>query len=316
MSLSGHYWTLRQFFRNFGAPSVGHARQRWTHAARDEQGRDVELSGTLLCGASSDELLVVLHGLGGSIESRYMRRACCAAHRASLDCLLLNARGAGDSAGGVAHAGLSADLALALKSPRLADYRRIYLLGYSIGGHIALRYASLAPNPRVCAVVAICSPLDLAESVRAFDAPALSVYRHHVLSGLVGSYRRWARQGQVPVPLSELSGVRRIRQWDERVIVPAHGFSSASEYYETCSAGRILADLEVPALYVGARLDPMVPQSSVAPALANAPSRLQVHWSALGGHLAFPDDLSLGVPGALGLEAQCLGWLRRQSAGS
>ena len=66
-------------------------------------------------------------------------------------------------------AGLTADLEAAIRSPALEGYEHILLLGYSLGGHIALRYACSRPNERVRAVAAICSPLDLDRGARHLD---------------------------------------------------------------------------------------------------------------------------------------------------
>jgi hypothetical protein len=264
----------------------------------------------VLLTVSGDELVVVLHGLGGSTESRYMPRAARAALRANISVLLLNARGAGAEDLGVAHAGLIEDLAACLAAPALASYRRIYLLGYSMGGHVALYYASADPDARLRSVAVACSPLDLTAGMRAFDKPRFSVYRRHVLGALVAGYERWAERGDVPVDVTQVRGIKRIKQWDERVVVPAFGFSSVWDYYDAACVKPRLAQLKVPCLYVGAWDDPMVPFHSVHSALASKPPLLTVHWSKVGGHLAFPGTLSLSVAGEPGFENQALAWLR------
>jgi predicted alpha/beta-fold hydrolase len=266
------------------------------------------LSG-VIAHADERQLLVVLHGLGGSINSRYMASALKAALSRGVSCLLLNTRGAGDSSGNVAHAGLIEDLALALAAESLAGYQHIYLLGYSMGGHVALRYACHDPDPRVRSVVALCSPLDLRASMLAFDRAPLSPYRRYVFGGLVESFARYAESGKPPISLSEARRIRHFIEWDERVIAPIFGFESAFAYYDQCSAARTLGSLKVPALYVGARQDPMVPYATVARALEAGGDALSVVWAAPGGHLAFPARFSLAGPTELSIEAQCLSWL-------
>ena len=111
-----------------------------------------------------------------------MPLALAAAERAGMSCILLNVRGADRSGEDISHAGLTEDLQAVFQSPLLAAYRRIYLLGYSLGGHLALRYATEAPDPRLRGVVAVSSPLDLDAAAQAFDRSRWSVYRHHVLA--------------------------------------------------------------------------------------------------------------------------------------
>ncbi|HSC85837.1 MAG TPA: alpha/beta fold hydrolase, partial [Polyangiaceae bacterium] len=89
-----------------------------------------------------DELLVVVHGLGGNSQSVYMGLALQAAERAGISCLLLNLRGADRSGVDIHHAGLVEDLEAVLGSPLLAHYRRLYVFGYSLGGHLTFRYGA------------------------------------------------------------------------------------------------------------------------------------------------------------------------------
>lgn len=308
MSLLGHYFTLRQHFARLTEPGLPTNLTRWEQAGHDQHSSPMLLSG-VVAHASERELLVVLHGLGGSIASRYMTRALHAALARGVSCLLLNVRGAGDSSGNVAHAGLIDDLALALASATLAGYERVYLLGYSMGGHLALRYVSHAPDPRVRSVAALCAPLDLAASMQAMDRPRVNPYRRYVLGGLAAQFARYAAGAQAPISPERARSIRRFFEWDSEVIAPVFGFANAWDYYERCSAANTLSTLAVPALYVGARNDPMVPFDTVSPALRRAGGQLSVVWAESGGHLAFPARFSLGGPDELSLEAQCLSWL-------
>jgi predicted alpha/beta-fold hydrolase len=85
-----------------------------------------------------------------------------------------------------------------------------------------------------------------------------------------------------------LARVRTVRAFDERVIVPMHGFRSAEQYYEVASAGPSLKDIRVPTLIVHADDDPMVPGHTVRPYLFSAlPSCVKVAWSDRGGHVGW-----------------------------
>jgi predicted alpha/beta-fold hydrolase len=264
------------------------------------------------------ELLVVLHGLGGSVQSSYVPGALASARRAGLDAVVLNGRGAlrpdGSSDGEVSHAGLYSDIARLLSHPRLTHYQQIYLLGYSMGGHLALRYALDADDQRLKAVAAVCSPLDLKRGMEAFDGPAFSVYRRFVLGSLTESRRRFmAASGRA----ADATGLQpsTIREWDEQVVVPYFGFSSIWQYYESESVAGRLGELSLPALYLGVESDPMVPRHSAEEAFRGASPWLSVHFSERGGHLAFPAEFSLGLPADLGAEPQLIAWLRRASEG-
>jgi predicted alpha/beta-fold hydrolase len=294
----------RRFF-----PPVRPGTVPWSTTLRDPALGDVRLSG-LLRASEGDELLVVVHGLGGSTGSGYMGLALRAAEEAGISCLLLNVRGADLSGEDIAHAGLVEDLAATLASPALAGYRRIYLLGYSLGGHLTFGYAMGDADPRVRAVAALCSPLDLADSVRSFDQTRVNVYRKHVLRGLADIYASTHARRGGPIDVTDARRIGRLREWDERVVAPRFGFAGASDYYERASVGHRLHALSLPALYVGTLGDPMVPATTVRGCLSRASGALDVRWSERGGHLGLPRNTDLGLPGPRGVEAQTLTWLR------
>jgi predicted alpha/beta-fold hydrolase len=101
----------------------------------------VQLSGRLREHPGATTLLLVVHGLGGSASSHYAIPAAVAADAEGISCLRLNLRGADRNGSDFYHAGLTADLR-ATVAGLPARYERVFLLGYSMGGHLALRYAA------------------------------------------------------------------------------------------------------------------------------------------------------------------------------
>src|SRR5207302_1963592 len=118
--------------------------------------------------------------------------------------------------------------------------------------HAALRRA----DPRLTAVAAVCAPLQLARSADAIDQPSLSVYRHHVLSGLKQIYGAVAAKHAVPTPLERVMRIKTIREWDALTVVPRYGFADVEDYYARMSAGLQLHALACPTLLLPSRYDP------------------------------------------------------------
>lgn len=312
VNLAGHFWSI--------APSLLHGvsarpdpnAQAWSTVLDDPQLGRVTLSGMLRALPGSDACLLVVHGLGGSPEAFYCTRAAAAAERAGLSCLRLSLRGADRSGEDFYHAGLTADLNAAVQSGALAAYRRIYVLGYSLGGHVSLRYGLAPGDERVRAIAAICAPLDLELSAQAIDRPGALVYRRHVLAGLKDIYTHVARRKPVPTPLPRVLAARTIREWDGLTVVPRFGFGSVASYYESMSAGPCLSRLERPTLLVQSTTDPMVPPWTYEPHLAQPLPRLDVRRLHAGGHVGFPAEVALGGEAHAGLEDQVLRWLIEQ----
>ncbi len=316
-ALGGHYWTLRPFlFEQW--PGAGRAlaalpSQPWSLDVADAELGSVRLTGRLFTHERADRLLLVVHGLGGSAESSYLRSAVLDAHATGLACLCLNLRGADHLGEDFYHAALSSDLHAALASPGLAGFRALHVLGFSLGGHLALRQATEAHDPRLRSVAAICSPLELQRSQLALDEPERVVYRQYVLRKLKESYLATARRRPVPSPVEQVLRAQTIRRWDELTVVPRFGFGSAAAYYRQASVAPRLHALSVPALLVLAEHDPMVPAHSVRPALTGASALLDVRWHTRGGHVGFPADFDLGERAPLGLPSQVRSWLMTHS---
>jgi predicted alpha/beta-fold hydrolase len=275
---------------------------------------EVRLTGLLGARRTPRSLLLVVHGLGGAVENFYAVSAARAAHAAGVQCLRLALRGADRRGEDFYHAGLTADLEAAIASRELSEISRIYVVGYSLGGHVTLRYAALGADPRVRAVAAVCPPLDLDASARAIDAPERLVYRKNILRGLLEIYEEVAARRSVPVSVDEARRIRTIREWDARTVAPRHGFRDAEDYYAKVSVAPILTKLSVPALLVFAESDPLVPEFVVRPALREHSSGLDVRWIERGGHVGFPGDLDLGLAAPLGLEHQIVAWLLRHES--
>jgi uncharacterized protein len=317
VSLAAHFWTVAPRLRHAVRPVRCPETTPFALTVPDPALGPVQLTGKLRTVPGSDELLVVIHGLGGCADSHYMPRAALAAEAAGLSSLRFNMRGSDRRGEDIYHAALTGDLHAAFALPAFAAYRRIYLLGYSVGGHVVLRYATEAGDPRVAAAAAVCPPLDLAASSAAFDRPAVWLYRHYVLGNLKGLYAQVAARRRMPLSAGEAARLRTLREWDDRVVAPRHGFAGAADYYQRASVGPRLGELRVPALVLAAQGDPMIPAATLRPILDRPHPGLTVRWLDRGGHVAFPSRSALEWPEIAApmhngtLEAHALAWLRR-----
>jgi uncharacterized protein len=310
--LSGHGWTIGVWLRYTLRPDVAPASVPWSVVAEDPKIGPVRLTGRIRH-ESSTSLVMLVHGLGGDVDNAYMVAGAQAASAAGMSCLRLYLRGADRCGEDFYHAGLTADLHAALSSEEVARYERIFVIGYSLGGHVTLRFATDAPDPRVAAVAAVSPPLDLDLSSRAFDRSSCDIYRHNVLLGLKDIYQNVARRRPVHLPVAEVQRIKKIRDWDDRVVAPRYGFRDAEHYYKSVSVAPRLAELPLRSLLVFAKNDPMVPASAVAESAATCGPKAVVKWVDKGGHMAFPSKLDLACGGSLGLEGQIMSWFLREA---
>lgn len=304
--LAGHWWTIWPSLSHAVRPLTPPESRPWSTAA-EENGRRIVLTG-LWSERPSTTAVVVLHGLGGGVHRPYCLRAARAIDEHGWSCLRLALRGADGRGEDFYHAGLTADIDAALRSPVFFGYERIAILGYSLGGHVALRYATRDPDPRVVGIAAVCSPLDLGPTADHLDRPACTLYRRHVLRGLRELYSRVAERGPVPTDPLDLEDVDSIREWDSRTVVPRWGFASVDEYYESQSVGSRLDRLRRPALLASARQDPMVPAATLEARLEESDSKIESWWLPGSGHVGYPRGMRRRSEGRAGVEPQILHW--------
>lgn len=322
--LSGHIWTIAPYlFRAVSPPEATPARHFSTPVdLRD--GKLIRLSGRLdrVSPQPSQEtrlpqrtLVVFLHGMGGSANSPYMIRGAQAARQLGIDSLRLNMRGADRRGDDFYHGGLSADVGTLFQHPTFEAYESIYLLGFSLGGHIALASAAREHLPKLKAVAAVCAPIVLEPAARALDQRVRTLYRQKLLSDLKQVYGEVAARQPVPLAPEEAARIDSIVEWDNRIIAPRWGFESATHYYRSVSVGPDLGKLSVPTLVIQTKKDPMVLARTTKPLLERAPA-VTAKWVERGGHIAFPRNLDLGLPGPKGLELQALQWMLDADGGT
>lgn len=315
-SLSGHYWTLRDYVGTVLRPPEPPPSRPWTTELEDPEVGPIRLRGHLSEGSGelADHLLIVVHGITGCAESGYARRAAAVASKWGLACLRLNLRGADRSGEDFYHAGLTDDLHAVLLSADLDRFPAIHVLGYSLGGHVALRFATEVEDPRVRSVAAVSAPLDLSGCAAALDRTSSGLYRRRILKGLAEVYSRVAERREVPVDVAQIREVRSIREFDGLTVVPRFGFADVDDYYTRMSVGPLLQSLRRPALLAYGAADPLVPEATLEPYLRRPIERLSVWRISPGGHVGFPPAANRGQSGPPGVESQLISWSLSVSA--
>jgi len=293
--IGGHMWTIAPLARQSWPDGKPPVRQELAITLMDDRFGPIRLSATLCDRLDSDSVVVIVHGLGGNRQAAYVRRASSTLVASGFATMAVDLRGADRRGGGFYHVAQAEDLRAICRAPCLRRFRRVFLLGFSMGGHVAIHYASTDDERRLRGVAALCTPLDLHATQQHLDQRALFVYRHYVLRSLKQIYAAVARRYVVPSPLREVQRCRTFYEWDRLTIAPRYGYDAPEAFYRDQSAANVLADLRVDTVMVMARNDPIVPPRLSLPYIANAPcGKLHVRVLSRGGHLQFPGGQSLG----------------------
>jgi hypothetical protein len=101
---------------------------------------------------------------------------------------------------------------------------------------------------------------------------------------------------------------RTLREFDDLVTAPLHGFRNTDDYWTRASSKPLLRDIAVPTLLVNARNDPFLPRSAL-PQAHEVSSAVTIEFPEEGGHAGF---VSGTLPGHLGwLPQRILDFFRR-----
>ena len=276
---------------------------------KDAISGEIELTGWTGGDQTSNVAVVLVHGLGGSANSAYIHRAGAAALEAGWRVLALNLRGAGGRPADLYHAGLTEDIHAALQSPELARVRQIYIWGFSLGGHITLRYCTKQPDPRVVRGVAICPPLELSTAGIHFDQPTQIIYRQYILRALKELYAALEGRRRLPVSQERARKIRGLVEWDDIIVAPHFGFRDAWDYYLQMSVSSRLGQLQVPVLILSTRNDPMITSQSIPHDVEALSEKITMRWIPRGGHVGFLGKTDLGFGPADSVNRQVVQWL-------
>ena len=233
--------------------------------------------------------VVLVPGLAGCETSRYVLQSTGTWLASGAPVVRLNLRGSppGRSpARGHHHMDRVRDLAdaclaVADLNPGIGD-RGIAIVGFSLGGALALRLAAAPDLPRmVKAVVAVSAPLDLAAAADRMAHLRNRLYERWLLVHLRNKTERVWRHSSASVRAA-LVRARHSRDFDDVFTSKAAGFRDAADYYASCSPIHSINALGVPTLLLHADDNPWFPP----PPIASRPP-LRVIVTRGGGHAGF-----------------------------
>ena len=209
--------------------------------------------------------LILVHGLEGSSVSGYARSMVHAALQRGWATHRFNMRGCG-GADGLAvtgyHAGQTSDPPAVLRARRRASSLPIFVIGFSLGGNVALKLAGVpaeSAGELLAGVCAVSTPIDLAARVAALGRPQNVIYQSRFLNRLKERIRRKNPLAPDVYTLEHLPKIRTIEDFDDYYTARLFGFGTAANYFRTQSSNQYLERIRVPALLVQSKDDPLIP---------------------------------------------------------
>lgn len=243
----------------------------------------------------SDTLIVATHGLEGSSRSKYILEVCQSAHRANIDVLAWNCRscsGRINHTNRLYHHGEIDDLDQVLSYVNTTnDYKRIYLLGFSMGGSIVIKWAALNGSRQIkncVGVLAVSTPCDLQGSALMLDKIQNKWLHHYFKRKLLRKMRLKEAQFPGSFDFTRLSSARSWIDFDATFSAPYSGFDDVHEFYRQASANEYLHMIDIPIYMINASNDPILSSTCFPSEIAHSRPQFFLEITRQGGHVYFP----------------------------
>ncbi len=242
----------------------------------------------------SCKLVIISHGLESSSRSANVVGMAHAASLCGYDALAWNFRGCSGEPNKLPrayHSGATEDLHTVLEHVA-AKYDEIYLIGFSLGGNLTLKYLgeqSEALSPKVKKAVVFSVPCDLAASSQQISRLSNRLYERRFLKSLREKIEQKARLFPNDLSLEPYlkKQIKTLRDFDDHYTAPLHGFQSAGDYYARCSAKQFIPRITIPTLIVNAQNDVFLAQSCFPFDEAKSSAVVFLETPKSGGHVGF-----------------------------
>jgi predicted alpha/beta-fold hydrolase len=238
-------------------------------------------------------LLALFHGLEGGTPSHYARATLVAAQARGWRVALPHFRGCGGELNRLPrayHSGDSDEIDWMLN--RLgaeAGSAPLYAMGVSLGGNALLKWLGergAAARRRVAAAASVSAPLDLTAAGDALERGFNMVYTRNFL--ITMKRKGAAKLERFPglFDPARVARSRTLREFDDLVTAPLHGFRDVADYWLRASSKPWLRGIAVPTLVLNAINDPFLPREHLPRPDEVAPD-VMLEFPATGGHVGF-----------------------------
>lgn len=234
-------------------------------------------------------LVLMMHGLEGSLHSHYASTLVQALHQAGFSVVFMLLRGRGLEPNRLAksyHSGASADLAEVLAQLKARQQMPAAVIGVSLSANLLLKYlGETGAKAGLKAAVAISAPFQLAVCAKKLEQGFARVYGQYLLKQLKASYRAKFQHLPEPKPL-DLERLASIYQFDDQVTAPLNNFLNAADYYQRSSCAPFLDKIQIPTLIIHALDDPFM-RPSIVPSAEQTSGSVSLELTEQGGHVGF-----------------------------
>jgi predicted alpha/beta-fold hydrolase len=240
----------------------------------------------------SKKIAILCHGLEGSSDSKYIQATSKLLSLNGYSVAAMNYRfcsGEINRQLATYHSGKTDDLHVVINYV-LPNYDSIYLVGFSLGGNLILKYngeALFSLSSKIKANVAISVPVDLKGSSIALKRSENILYSWRFIRTL--SKKMYLKHQQFPnqLDVAPLKKVKTLTDFDNFFTSKINGFVDAEDYYLKASSKQFIPNISKPTLLINALDDPFLSESCFPISEAKENSKFYLMTPSHGGHVGF-----------------------------
>ncbi|WP_340680824.1 hydrolase, partial [Paraglaciecola sp.] len=215
--------------------------------------------------AKAKALVVMFHGLEGSIDSHSCHDTAAYLQRQGYAVVVMHFRGCGGAPNLLArayHSGETEDAwtLLSWLEQKYPELNKV-AIGFSLGANMLLKLLGERPDQRIIqGAMAVSAPLLLSECADSINRGFARRYQAYLLKSMLKNLSLKMQfidyRGLINITSEQLSTIKTFRDFDQNITAPLHGFKDANDYYQRCSALPFLRKIKTPTLIIHAKDDP------------------------------------------------------------
>ncbi|MGK0413354.1 MAG: putative alpha/beta-fold hydrolase [Polaribacter sp.] len=243
----------------------------------------------------SETLVLLIHGLEGSSESKYMVSHTNYLNSKGIDTVCFNLRGCSGEDNLLLttyHSGKTEDVDFVVKYLlKNYSYKNIIIVGFSLGGNLTLKYLGEqggALSPIIKGGIATSVPIDIASAELEMDKLKNKLYMEMFFKTMKNKILEKAHKfPEYQLDKDKLFKATKFRHLEHLYSVPVFGFDSPEDYWKKASSKPYLSKIIRPTLLINAKDDTFLSRQCFPYEEAENSEFFFFEETKFGGHVGF-----------------------------
>ena len=243
----------------------------------------------------SSTLIILIHGLEGSSESKYITSSTNHFNAKGIDTVCFNLRGCSGEDNlllATYHSGKTEDVDFVVKHIiQNYNYENIILVGFSLGGNLTLKYLGEKPHQidsKIKGGIAVSVPVDIASAETEMEKLKNKLYMEIFFKTMKNKILEKAHKfPEYKLDKDKLFKATKFKHLEHLYTVPVFGFESPEDYWQKASSKPYLPQIKIPSLLINAKDDTFLSKECYPFDEANESSYFYLEVPEYGGHVGF-----------------------------